>query len=111
MGDLIRLAAWLSEHRLMILAPAWSALAATGYIWLELEAVTGEVTGVTDAVVAIQVSQLEERLDATFSALCMAELTGDAALLQRIRDLQAEYVRLTGARYVPPPCNLLLKIR
>jgi hypothetical protein len=91
---------FLWDSKLIMIAPGWAALALLGYVELfQFPPLRAEVTGVKDA----------ERLDAIYAALCMNP--GDPAVLDRIRDLQQEYSRLTGRRYDPPDCSLLMKLR
>lgn len=106
--DYIKLVQWLWESKAIMIAPGWVAIVASGYIWTQVGDVSAEVTGVKDAVTALQQTQLEERLDKAYGSLCM--IPGDPALLERIRDLQQEYARVTGARYHSPSCDLLMKL-
>lgn len=88
---------------------ALTALVAVSYIhWIESPAMTTRVTGVEQGVTSIQVSQLEEKMEKTESALCMNR--GDYGLLERRRELRDMYQRLTGKQYDAPTCDLLLKI-
>ena len=87
-----------------------SVLAAT--VILHLVQVHGYALGEGFAsnqdVKEIQISQLEERLEKYYTALCMSP--GRPELLELIRELQAKYERLTGNRYEPLECELLLQI-
>lgn len=106
----VQLLKWLWDSKLIVIAPGWAALLVIGYLWVfEIAEVKAEVTGVKDAVVALQISAIAERLDAAYAALCMNP--GDPALLQRIRELQQEYEKLSDKRYPPPDCDLLLKLK
>lgn len=101
---------FLWDSKVIAIAPGWAALALLGYVeFFQLQPLHAEVTGVQDAVKDLQVAQLEERLDATYAALCMNP--GDSAILQRIREQQQRYEALTENRYSPPECSLLMKIR
>lgn len=73
---------------------------------LPLEA---QVAGVKESVDQLQLSALEQRLDAAYSALCLNP--GDPALLERIRELQQQYNQIAGVRYAQPSCELLLKLK
>jgi hypothetical protein len=95
-------------HAAMTLATV--AVVAVAYIhWIESPAVTDRVTGVERQVTSIREGQLETKLDQTFAALC--QNPGDPALLERIRDLQQQYMEVTQHRYPQPSCDLLLKIK
>ncbi len=106
----LQLLKWLWDSKLLVIAPGWAALVVIGYLWaFEISEVKAEVTGVKDAVIALQMSTLEQKMDAAYSALCMNP--GDSALLERIRELQQEYQRISDKRYSAPNCDLLLKLK
>ncbi len=93
-------------------APGTIALMLVGVVYVfEIQPVKAQVVNLQGAVNSLQRNQLEERLDATYAALCMDENRGDSALLQRVRDLQEAYQTIVGNRYPQPDCNLLLKLR
>jgi len=102
---------FLYEGKLIQTALGGIALILIAYIeLLQLPALEAQVTDVSEAVGSLQLSSLEERLDAAYTALCMNP--GDAAILQRIRELQQQYRTITkGKVYVPPSCDLLIKLK
>lgn len=100
----------LWDAKVITMAPGVASLVLLGYVEMfQLMPLEAQVTGVEDSLVALQKSQLEERLDQTYAALC--ENRGDPALIQRVRDLQQAYEELLGQRYPPPDCSLLLKLK
>jgi hypothetical protein len=100
----------LYDSRVLMIAPGWAALVVLGYVEaFQLPPLNEEISGVKDSVEALQLAQLEQRLDATYTALCMNP--GDSAVLERIRELQQDYEKLSGKRYPPPDCDLLLKLK
>lgn len=100
----------LWDAKVITMAPGVASLVVLGYVELfQLMPLQAQVTGVKDSVAELQISQLETKLDAVYTALCMNP--GDAALLERVRDLQADYERIAAKRYTPPSCNLLFKLR
>ena len=107
---LIPLLKLLWDSKILTTASGYAALILLGYLYLfEINPLSADVTDVKDAVVDLQLSSFEQRLDAAYSALCMNP--GDPAILERIRELQQDYQRLAGGRYNPPDCNLLLKLK
>lgn len=92
----------LWESKVLAIAPGWVAIGLFGYVEYQ-------VAGVKDSVKSLQQVALEERLDAAYSALCMNP--GDPALLERIRDLQQQYEKIVAAKYNPPSCDLLFKLK
>lgn len=85
------------------------ALIAVAYhqVWT-LPAMELRTTGVEQGVQSIQVSQLEEKLEKTETALCMNR--GDPGLLERRRELREQYEKLTGHTHTSAPCELLVKL-
>lgn len=101
---------WLYENKFIAVAPGWAALVLVGAVELfQIKPLHAELVDVKDAVKSLQVSQLEERLDSTYAALC--QNPGDQAILQRIRELQQRYLSIEKSRYSSPGCSLLLKIK
>lgn len=98
----LTLVKFLWESKLLAIAPGWVAIGLFGYVEYQ-------VSGVQDSVKSLQQTALEERLDAAYSALCMNP--GDPAVLERIRDLQQQYEKVAGDKYVPPSCDLLFKLK
>lgn len=68
----------------------------------------GEGFASNDDVKDIQVTQIEERLDKYYKALCMRP--GNEEILALIRELQAKYEKLMGQRYEPLSCDLLMTV-
>lgn len=100
----------LWDLKLFQTAPGYVAIALIGYVYLfELQPLAQEVGSVRGSVDAIRLSQLEERLDAHYAALCMEN--GDPVLLELIRKLEAEYRDLTNEPYQRKSCDLLLKLK
>lgn len=92
------------------MAPGIASLVVLGYVELfQLMPLQAQVTGVKESVQSLQQNQLEERLDAVYTALCMSP--GDSALLERVRDLQQQYEKIVGKRYPEPSCDLLMKLK
>ena len=77
--------------------------------FFEIGPLAAEVTSVKDSVDAIRVSQIEERLDAHYAALCMSP--SDSVLLELIRRLEQEYRDLSDEPYQRKSCDLLLRLR
>lgn len=106
---------FLWDSKLLTTASGYAAMLVVGYMYLFLiQPLAAEVTDVKSAVDSLQRNQLEERMDATYAALCMNP--GDQAVLERIRDLQQAYDDVVnpdtrGDRYDPPECSLLMKLR
>lgn len=99
----------LWDAKVITMAPGVASLVLLGYVELyQLQPLEAQVTGVEDSIKALQLNQLEERMDAAYSALCSNP--GDPALLERIRELQQEYAKIAGKRYDQPDCSLLLKL-
>jgi hypothetical protein len=96
-------------------APGTIALILVGVVYIfEIQPVKAQVLNLQGSVSSLQRNQLEERLDVTYSALCMNP--GDPAVLERIRDLQQAYDAVVnpdtrGDRYNSPDCSLLMKLR
>jgi len=100
----------LWDLKLLQKSSGYMALALIAYVYMfELAPLAAEVTSVKSAVDAIRISQLEERLDAHYAALCMEN--GDPVLLELIRKLEQEYRDLTDEPYQRKSCDLLLKLR
>lgn len=86
------------------------AIAAVAYHqFISFPAVDARMTGQEKQVTNIRETQLETKLEGAYAALCMNP--GAQDLLERIRDLQAQYQEVTQHRYDPPNCSLLLKIK
>lgn len=108
--DLFKLLKQLHEAGYTAMTVALAALLAVGYVhWFEGPAFDLRLTGQEKQVTQIREGQLESKLDQTYAALCMNP--GDPALLERIRDLQAQFQEVTQHKYDPPGCALLLKIK
>lgn len=90
----------------VVVIPGWGAVILSTYVYA---VTTREISGLSEAVVALQRNQIQERLEAAYAAICMNP--GDPALLQRIRELRQEYERVTGSNYQPLDCSLLMKLR
>lgn len=100
----------LWDIKLIQQGSGYMALALIAYVYLfELAPLAAEVASVKGDVVAIRVSQLEERLDAHYAALCMEN--GDPVLLELIRKLEQEYRDLKNEPYQRKSCDLLLKLK
>lgn len=103
---LIKLATDFKLHH----APGVMALIAIGYLeFYQGGPIKAQTVELSQDVKSLRMSSLEERLDKTYSALCMNP--GDGAILERIRELQQEYEKVAGNRYNQPDCSLLMKIR
>ena len=76
--------------------------------WVDAPKITVRVSGVESQVKDIRQTQLEQRLDQAYSALCASP--GDPQILERLRDLQQQYEMVLGHRYPQPSCDLLAKI-
>lgn len=85
------------------------AVLAVGYhqFWT-LPAFDIRTTGVEQKVTDIRESQLEQRLDQAYQALCSRP--GDPDILQRVRELQQQYEMVLMRRYPQPSCELLGKL-
>lgn len=86
-----------------LLVGAQAFMLATAYGFL------GEGFASAGDVKSIQATALEARLDKYTTALCMNQ--GDSGLLEIIRDLQAQYIRIRGTRYQSPNCDVLVKAK
>lgn len=101
---------WLWDLKVFQTVPGYVAIVLIGYVYLlEIQPLAAEVDSVKESVTAIRISQLEERLDAHYAALCMEN--GDPVLLELIRKLETEYRELTDQPYQRKSCDLLLKLR
>lgn len=102
---------FLYDSKLIATGTGVIALVLIAYIELfQLPEIQAQVSGVKESVDSLQLASLQERLDAAYTALCMNP--GDPAILERIRELQEQYRRLTdGSRYDPPTCDLLMKLK
>lgn len=100
----------LWDAKVITMAPGFASLVVLGYVEVfQLMPLEAQVSGVKESVAQLQLSELESKLDAVYTALCMNP--GDVALLERIRDLQTDYERIAGKRYDPPSCDLLIKLK
>ena len=100
----------LWDLKIFQIGPGYVAIALIAYVYLfELQPLAAEVGSVKGAVDAIRTSQLEERLDAHYAALCMEN--GDPVLLELIRKLEKEYRDLTDQPYQRKSCDLLLRLK
>lgn len=89
---------------------AWVALAAVGFLQLfQIEPLKAEVTETKKLVTDIRVSQMEEKLQKYYTALCMEP--GNSLLLAMISDLEADYRALTHHEYQRRDCSLLLTLK
>lgn len=101
---------FLYDNKLVVAAPGWAAIVLIGLVEVfQIKPLHSELIAVQQSVNSILVAQAEEQLDATYAALC--QNPGDAALLERIRERQQRYYRMERARYTPPSCTLLMKMR
>ena len=85
----------------IVIMPGWGALLISGYVFAQVSGLQGEVA-------LLRKDAIEERLEKTYTALCM--IPGDQDLLVRLRDLQREYQAISGDRYPQPTCDLLMKL-
>lgn len=100
----------LWDIKLFHKASGYMALALIAYVYMfELQPLAQEVKSVKGSVDAIRLSQIEERLDSHYAALCMDN--GDPVLLELIRKLEQEYRALTNEPYPRKSCDLLLKLK
>ena len=110
MFNLLPLVKFLWDNKAIQTAPGIAALILLGYVEMfQVPEVRAEVSDVHEAVQMLQLNQLEERMDKAYAALCMNP--GDPALLERVRELQSEYIKIAMKRYDQPDCSLLMKLR
>ena len=108
--SLVSLLKLLWDAKVITMAPGIASLVLLGYVELfQLMPLEAQVTGGKEDIAQLRIAELETKLDAAYTGLCMNP--GDPALLQRIRDLQQEYERIAGGKYIPPSCDLLFKLR
>jgi hypothetical protein len=100
----------LWDLKLFQTVPGYLAIVLIGYVYgFELQPLAAEVKSVKGAVDAIRLSQIEERLDSHYAALCMEN--GDPVLLELIRKLETEYRNISPEPYQRKSCDLLLKLK
>lgn len=100
----------LWDLKLIERSAGYMALGLIIYVYFfEIGPLAAQVDSVKGSVDAIRVSQIEERLDAHYAALCMEN--GDPVLLELIRNLEKEYRDLSPEPYQRKSCDLLLRLK
>lgn len=100
----------LWDLKLIERSSGYMALGLIAYVYFfKVDPLVAQVKSIEGSVDAIRVSQIEERLDAHYAALCMNR--GNAVLLELIRKLEAEYRALTDQNYPQKDCELLQQLK